>query len=85
MWPDKIIPPPFNFCLPVIVENKLALSFLSSKVLKELAPNASSFFSQYSIKSILDVPETVWNFINSDKIFKVSGNASSRMLFFIVI
>ena len=22
VWPDKIIPPPFNFCFPVMVENK---------------------------------------------------------------
>ena len=28
VWPDKIIPPSFNFFLPLIVENKLALSFV---------------------------------------------------------
>ena len=65
MWPDKIIPPPFNFCFPFIVENKFTLFFSLSNVLKDSAPNIFSLSSQYFIKFILDVPETVLNFIDN--------------------
>ena len=44
---------------PFIVANRLALNFLSSKVLKDSAPIAFSLFSQYSINAILEVPDTV--------------------------
>jgi len=85
VWPDNIMPPPSNFFLPFMVENKLACCFELWKVLKDIAPSLSNFFSQYSINLRFEVPETVWNFIKSDKIFKVSGNTWSIMLFCVAI
>ena len=57
--PDKIIPPPSTFPFPLTVENKLTLFFVSSKVLKDVAPTVFNFFSQYSINGIFEVPDTV--------------------------
>ena len=50
-------------------------------VFRQDEPVLFNFLSQYSINFTLEVPETVWNFINSDKIFRVSGNASLIILF----
>ena len=80
-----MIPPLFDFLFLPIVANKFALNLASSKVLNDIAPRLFNFFSQYSINSILDVPDTVLNFIKSDKILTAEGNTSSIIFFCVAI
>ena len=57
--PDKIIPLLFELSFPLIVENKLACEPDLLKVLKDVTPTSSNFFSQYLINSRFEVPDTV--------------------------